>query len=515
MASLTRRRQGMTGSLIVVALGAVAAAAGTGVLAAHCARTPRLFLLAWTVAVFALAVALAAQALGYLSGFSGPIFRAMELGGQAVAPLALCLGLVELIGRSIVSRFAMRLAVSAIGVIVLVIMGSDPLSPNVTLSSSWPDPAVVYQLVPVALIKFLAVFTLATALGAVLAAAVRSSRGREFSALVRPVLIAATAAVLVALPGAAMLAGASLGSAGFALSQLGAALLTWYATVAAGRNGVLDPAQVSGREPAQDPRYGSDEDDWSRPAPLAGAGYNGHDSYDDLADSRYVEPDVGVGNPALAALAAEPDGKRRQADDYDGHEFDSDVYTGKIDPYMEGQAESQGPPFGQITIYTVLDERTGDFDEMTERVVEQVRANEPGTLVYIAHAVPTAPMQRILYEVYQDRAAYDDHLMQPYVARFESERRSMVLATNSIELGLKQAKVSPLPSFSAISDILSESGIDLTGVTKAGREGAPGTGSPASRSRSGQREALSPGPGGSYRDEPEYEPWRGDEGRYP
>ncbi|MGI9009351.1 MAG: hypothetical protein ACR2FU_24705, partial [Streptosporangiaceae bacterium] len=162
----------MTGSLIVVALGAVAAAAGTGILAARCARTPRLFLLAWTVAVFALAVALAAQALGYLSGFSDLIFRAMELGAQAVAPLALCLGLVELVGRSIISRFAMRLAVAAIGVIVLVIMGSDPLSPNITLGTSWPDPAAVYQLVPVGLIKFLAVFTLLTALGSALAAGV-------------------------------------------------------------------------------------------------------------------------------------------------------------------------------------------------------------------------------------------------------------------------------------------------------------------------------------------------------
>ena len=57
----------MTASLIVVAFGAVIAAVGTGVLAARCARTPRIFLVAWTIAVFALAVSLAAQVLGYLS----------------------------------------------------------------------------------------------------------------------------------------------------------------------------------------------------------------------------------------------------------------------------------------------------------------------------------------------------------------------------------------------------------------------------------------------------------------
>ncbi len=542
----------MTGSLIVVALGAVAAAAGTGVLTARCARTPRLFLVAWTVAMFALAVALAAQALGYLSGFSDIVFRAMEIGAQAVAPLALCLGLVELTGRSIVSRFAMRLAVAAIGVVVLVILGSDPLSPNITLGTTWPDPAVVYQLVPVGLIKFLAVFTLLIALGSALTAGARSRRGPEYEVVTRPVLIAAAAAVMVALAGAAMLAGSSLGSTGSALAQLAAVALTWYAAVLAGRAGLVDEPRPVAR----------DEDSWARSRDLI-ASYGDHDGYDDPAgvghagayredgypaggyaddhygddgyrDDRYRDddyrddapavPDTGIGNPALAALAAEPDGPggRRDADRMAARDFDSEVYTGKIDKYYDGpdgsdglQSASQGPLFGQITIYTVLDECIDDFDRMSERVVEQVRANEPGTLVYIAHAVPTAPMQRILYEVYKDRASYDDHLLQPYVARFEAQRRAMVLATNAIELGLQQAKVSPLPSYSAISDILSESGIDLTGVTRSGQQGAPGTGSSASYARSGPRELPPPDSGGHYPDEPEYDRWTSrEDGRY-
>jgi quinol monooxygenase YgiN len=543
----------MTGSLIVVALGAVTAAAGTGVLTARCARTPRLFLIAWTAAVFALAVALAAQALGYLSGFSDLIFRAVELGAQAVAPLALCLGLVELTGRSVISRFAMRLSVAAIGVIVLVIMGSDPLSPNVTLSTAWPDPAMVYQLVPVALIEFLAVFTLLTALGSALTAGGRSGRGREFADLLRPVLIGAGAAVAVALPGAAMLTGFSLGSTGSGLAQVAAVALTWYAAVTAGQAG-LTGQLPAGWEASRGARRAADGD-WSQPLDRVGAGLGGRHGYDDPAGSGlgddyglgrygtdgyrregYDPQDTGLGNPALAALAAEADGRAGEPPGgYDGRGIDSDIYTGAIDAAgygpgdgpsgrngrgpLDGRGarggEAPGPLFGQITIYTVLDERIDDFDRMTERVVEQVRANEPGTLVYIAHAVPTAPMQRILYEVYQDRASYDDHLQQPYVVRFTEDRRAMVLATNSIELGLQQAKVSPLPSFSAISDILSESGIDLTGVTSPGRQGATGTGSPASYARSGPRELPSSDPGGSYASEPDYDRWPPrDDGRY-
>src|ERR1017187_8649858 len=490
----------MTASLIVVAAGAVAAAVGTGVLTGRCSRTPRIFLVAWTVAIFGLAVALAAQALGYLAGFSGPIFRAMEIGAQAIAPLAFGLGRVALIGRSVPARFAMRLAVSAIGVIVLVILGTDPLSPNVTLTTAWPDPAVVYQLVPVGLIEFLAVFTIVTALASGLAAPSRSGRGRAFEDVVRPALLVAAAAVAVALPGVAMLAGASLGSAGSALAYVLAAVLIWLGAMNAVRRGLADDGR-SGR----DDRH-RDRDDLDRA--YAGSGYRDDPGYDSIAAAgsgrRLGDPDADLSYPACAALAVkspEPSDEGRRSGRYgepaqehpgwpaEAGQFDSGQFddsgllgpaTGALDPHGHGApggrgspavdaAESQARLFGQITIYTLLEDRLDEFDRLTEQVVEQVRAKEPGTLVYIVHAVPTAPMQRILYEVYQDRQAYDGHLSQPYMTRYVAERRSMVLATNAIELGLRQAKMSPLPTYSAISDLLREAGIDLTGVTRSPR----------------------------------------------
>jgi hypothetical protein len=72
--------------------------------------------------------------------------------------------------------------------------------------------------------------------------------------------------------------------------------------------------------------------------------------------------------------------------------------------------------------------------------------SEPDTLVYVIHLVPNAPMQRIFYEIYRDRAAFDWHESQPYMQRFVADRRSLVLATNVIELRLKFAKVAPLPN---------------------------------------------------------------------
>ncbi|MGH3204728.1 MAG: putative quinol monooxygenase, partial [Streptosporangiaceae bacterium] len=104
------------------------------------------------------------------------------------------------------------------------------------------------------------------------------------------------------------------------------------------------------------------------------------------------------------------------------------------------------PPYGRILIFTLLDDRVADFDRLAEQAAEEVQTREPDTLVYVIHLVPNAPMQRIFYEVYRDRAAFDSHENQPYMMRFVADRRACVLATNVIELRLKYAKVAPLPN---------------------------------------------------------------------
>jgi quinol monooxygenase YgiN len=108
-------------------------------------------------------------------------------------------------------------------------------------------------------------------------------------------------------------------------------------------------------------------------------------------------------------------------------------------------AAAAARPYGRILIFTLLDDRVADFDRLAEESAEYVRTGEPDTLVYVIHLVPNAPLQRIFYEIYRDRAAFDSHESQPYMQRFVAERRTCVLATNVIELQLKYAKVAPLP----------------------------------------------------------------------
>ena len=108
-------------------------------------------------------------------------------------------------------------------------------------------------------------------------------------------------------------------------------------------------------------------------------------------------------------------------------------------------AAAPARPYGRTQIFTLLDDRVADFDRLAEEAAEYVRTGEPDTLVYVIHLVPNAPLQRIFYEIYRDRTAFDSHESQPYIQRFVAERRTCVLATNVIELRLKYAKVAPLP----------------------------------------------------------------------
>src|ERR1700691_3410550 len=251
-------------ALIVVALGAVVAAVGTGVLAGRSSRAPRIYSIAWTAAMFWLAVGLGAATLGYLVGYGHLLFRAMELGAQLLAPLSLCLALVELAGRKLPARFAMRLAIGGLAVISLVIMGTDPLNPNYTFSTKWADPTVVYQLAPLAVLGFLALFTFITALAAIGVTAVRSSREHLAPGETRPVIMTGLAVVALAIPGLSWLMRKGIGLSlplgakdWFAVSCVLAVALVWYAAKVAGSrdlsNAQLDPS---------DDEHADPDDDW-------------------------------------------------------------------------------------------------------------------------------------------------------------------------------------------------------------------------------------------------------------
>ena len=161
-------------------------------------------------------------------------------------------------------------------------------------------------------------------------------------------------------------------------------------------------------------------------------------------------------------------------------------------------AATPARPYGRILIFTLLDDRVADFDRLAEQTAEEIRLGEPDTLVYVIHLVPNAPMQRIFYEIYRDRAAFESHESQPYMQRFVAERRSYVLATNVIELRLKYAKVAPLPSPQAPAGPVA----GRPGARAGGRSCRPARRLGRSRRRSGRPRVPGGFPGPRDRREP-------------
>ena len=483
---------------LVAIAGSLAAAAGTGVLAARYLRIPNAALAAWTAAIVGLTISLGAQALGYGIGFGSISFRAMELGAQLIAPFALVLGLAELVGKTIAARFAARLLLTAVAIVTFVVLATDPLGAP-AFSKAWPAATVYYQIFPNKLLEY--VLAPVTVIGALIAIGVTAARpGRDPAwrdAL--PVAAAASgAALMLAVPGIATLLkpALSLGSLFTPLCIL-AAGATWFAGVQVARLRLDVLRQDVGAEAEGDwgPRRS-----WAD-GPLASGDFDpaaADDEFgiyrsngtrrqrDDDLDYRglggYDEQEAGHdrfgGEAGYEGLYRDEAGYPRESG-YSGEAGYRQDYPQDLGyPQEAGYPPAAGPAaadkepkpqlFGQIAIYTLLEERVDEFDRLTRQVVKKVRAQEPDTLVFIVHAVPSAPMQRILYEVYRDRAAYEAHKQQPYVTAFEVDRRPYVLATNIIELGLQQAKVSPLPS---VSDLLSDTGFDLLSDTGFGQPG--------------------------------------------
>jgi quinol monooxygenase YgiN len=494
----------MSISLGAAAVGALAALVFAGLLARRCIRAPRLATVALLFATAALAVGLGAQAGGYYHGFDETTFRAVQIGSQLVAPLAFTWALAELTGKGMAARFASRLGLGAVTVVGAVVLATDPLT-NAAFSKAWPSASVHYQIIPNGVLKFVAVLTALAAVISLIVTGVRARQSPGWQTLFLAVAAIAVATVLldvmrVKLPGDsayAVICVAAAALAWFAAGRAGAVRLealrsggfAWdedtgsfirYRDEDTGDFGYADDTGGFRRSRGETDGRGWHADDtggfrrdvtdtdlrgWFRPGGEGGGA--GHDPADrrDAADSSFGGYGITNAGPATGDVAhdmppgqvpygqvappsaAGPHGQNGTAGNGGGLMETGDVLPalGEYHPLPESASvEDISRLYGQIAIYTLLDETADDFERLAYEVVEQVKNREPDTLVYVMHGVPAAPMQRILYAVYRDEAAFDRHERQPYIRQFEEEREPYVLATNVIELGVRHAKFVPL-----------------------------------------------------------------------
>jgi quinol monooxygenase YgiN len=455
--------------------GVLVAAVATGMLAGRCVRQPRIGFIVWTAATLGLTIALAAQSMGFASGFGPATFRAVQVFALLLAPLWLAWGLVEVAVASEGARFGVRLISSALTVVATVILATDPLTAQ-PFSKAWPLTGTHFQPVSRDALDLVQAVAVVVALVAASLAAVRASRGSG-----PPV----TAVVPVALA-VLMTAGQRLplpAGAAYPLLSMMAAALVWFAVSKVGEPPRRAAARGGRGEGVRDASGKPGDGYW--PDDRTGGDYVPEGQYVTYGQGRpgpAQPPGDFPGGPAARAVPEGDRGRRpgppprppERPDRYRGpgprgsRELATDERAGTQPvsaPGPEaGAAESGLPtsaasaasvvgspgvaavrPYGRILIFTLLEDRVAEFDQLAEETAEHVRTGEPDTLVYVIHLVPNAPLQRIFYEIYRDRAAFDSHESQPYMQRFAAERRECVLATNVIELLVKYAKVAPLP----------------------------------------------------------------------
>jgi len=405
--------------------GVLVAAVTTGLLAGRAVRQPGLGAIVWTAATLALTVALVAQSMGFASGFGSATFRAVQLFALLLAPLWLAWGLVEVVGPGGAARFGTRLACGALSVVGSVILATDPLT-GAPFGKGWPLASVHYQAPShdtLDVVQAVAVLLAVASIGLV---AARARTGGSWPG---------------SLPGAGLIGLAVFLTVGlrfslpaglaYPLLSLLAAALVWFGVTrleaqpgrgrGTGRHGTAARDQTGSDRMADRDQTGRDRGGPDRRVPYPPDGYDRRAPYPaDGYDRRAPYP---------------PDGYDRRAP------YPANGYDRRETPPLPAPA----PPYGRILIFTLLDDRAADFDRFADQAAEEVRTREPDTLVYVIHLVPNAPLQRIFYEIYRDRAAFDRHENQPYMQRFVADRRACVLATNVIELRVKYAKVAPLP----------------------------------------------------------------------
>src|SRR5437660_2113686 len=158
--------------------GVLVAAVATGLLAGRCVRQPRIGFIVWTAATLGLTIALAAQSMGFASGFGPATFRAVQLLALLLAPLWLAWGLVELAVGSDAARFGVRLISAALTVVASVILATDPLTAQ-PFGKAWPLTGTHFQPVSRDALDVVQVAAVAIAVVTAVLAAVRASRDPE------------------------------------------------------------------------------------------------------------------------------------------------------------------------------------------------------------------------------------------------------------------------------------------------------------------------------------------------
>ncbi|QVQ50626.1 antibiotic biosynthesis monooxygenase [Spiractinospora alimapuensis] len=350
---------------------ALVAWSATAALTVRCYRVPRTHVVAWLISVVALMVALTGALPAAFLDFSTATFRVFQLGVGLLAPLWAAWGVAEYTLRSFPGRLAVREGVVLFTIVPVVILCLDPLSG--TFDGSYPQADVHYQIPAMVALGAAHTFSVVVLVACAVASVLQHQR-RDDDALGRLRVIGLIGGAVVI---QIIVARMGLGPFG-QLALLAALGCLWQAASVA--------ATIPRAIDTDDGRHG-------------GAGDEDEDD-------------------------EEQEMLRRRRDN--------------TESYAGGESAPRAPRAprtkAKITIYTVFEGYAEAFDARMAHVVEAVRRYEPETLMFVSHRVPSAPAQRIVYAMYRDDLAAEQHEQQPHIQEFLRDSSRLVSATNVIEL---------------------------------------------------------------------------------
>ncbi|WP_066942219.1 putative quinol monooxygenase [Microtetraspora fusca] len=491
---------------VIALAGAVIAAITTGVVVGRIREKPSGWLVAWGVTTATTCLSLGLIAVGQLLGYGTVIFRLLQITGSLVAPLWLSVGIAQLIARKPFPRFAAWLFGGALTGLGAVIMLIDPITQ--TFTKEFPASDRFWDIWPEWLLRGVHIVVIAMLVIWLVIAVLRGRNGDDYdldnmnaTVALAPGGIAVAAALEFTLPGIVVVAAmaATVGGVWFALARplapyededeeedagaeepedgwsrragrgvesraepptqaapRRAGLGDLVAEYRAGEQGDVDyaarmqpsdgfAARPAGPPAGQDAYGGPHGREYTMPPPAA------------EADRPAPQGGPDYGMPQGPAEPGRPQGGRP---DYTmpatgtmipGADLAAGMGVGFAGAAAasRGQGGSVRPSpniYGLLTVFTLMDGAGDAFDKLAEETVEAVLRNEPDTLIFVCHSVKSAPLQRIVYELYRDEVGYTEHQRQPHMERFATERTALVLAANVIELSVNAAKVVPLPT---------------------------------------------------------------------
>ncbi|MEU4229293.1 antibiotic biosynthesis monooxygenase [Nonomuraea sp. NPDC026600] len=495
---------------VLAFVGALLAAIAAGALVRRLREEVEGWLIAWTVSAVALCLTLGAIGVGYLMGFGVVAFKLYQLTGSLLAPFWLGIGLIQLLSEKVPPKFAAWLFGIAFTIVSTVVLIFDPVNKADEMGKVLPVAEGHWDVIPRYLLIGAHSIAGLIMLAAVVIAGLRWRNGDELDTdnlhavmVIAPSGIAIIGAMRFAVPGVFATALFVVAAAGIWYAVLRP--LAPYEDDDEDDAPESHRGERSAERPAERSAHGRramrEQDPFPQPVAELGmqpppqqqqplppgqprrsglgdlvAEYRAGDQPVDYA-ARMAPPDQGpstgyimngrhgggpptgpqdFGMPATGAVypGAEvfPLGSRAPQQPPQAQQPPQPQHAPQApqpQPQPQQQAASSRPSpsiYGMLTVFTLMDGSGEAFDRLAELTVEAVRRGEPDTLIYACHAVKSAPLQRIVYELYRDEVAYRDHQRQPHVERFVNERQAMVLATNIIELNVNAAKVVPLPT---------------------------------------------------------------------